>query len=82
MIEDRGIVIARMDAERHSIIRGRVERKKEAHEMKKGERENGESRCAVERVKIRNAAMAIANHSEAAARIAISCGFCRTSANP
>lgn len=56
--------------------------KKEVREMKKSERESGESRCAVERVKIRNAAVAIANHSEAAARIAISCGFCRTLPNP
>lgn len=79
----RAIVIARMHAERHSIIRGRVE-KGEVYTgwKKRGQRESGESRCAVKRVTIRNATVAIANHSEAATRIAISRGFCRTLLNP
>lgn len=80
---DAPIVIARMDAERHFYYRGGftcVVQKRGTRVEKGRTDESGESRC--EPWKIRNAAVAIANHSEATARIAISCGFCRTLSNP
>lgn len=74
-------MIARTDAERHSVIRGRVARRRARDEKGRtreragcdGER-TGEKCDVAQRlgIAIRNAAVAIADHSEATARIAIS----------
>lgn len=69
------VVIARTDAERLSVRLSKDVCEEKAREMKKGEREDRrEVRCGGARlgIAIRNAAVAIADHSEATARIAIS----------